>query len=199
MEPNVDQLLALLLQLAAGVSLAACAGLRAFMPLFVVGVAGRLEQLPLSGPFEWLASWPALIVFGVALVTELLADKIPIVDHFLDTVGVAVKPVAGMVLVAALITDLSPLQATVLAILLGGSAAGSVFLVKAKLRMLSTATTAGLGNPMLSTGEDAGALVGSAAAVLFPVLAVTVVLVLAVMSLLGLRRVAGGKALRGQT
>ena len=62
-------------QVAMGVGLAACAGLRAFLPLFVVGVAGRLDVLPLSEPFAWLASAPALTVFGAAVLTELLADK----------------------------------------------------------------------------------------------------------------------------
>ena len=31
------------------------------LPLFVVGLAGRFELVPLSESFEWLASWPALV------------------------------------------------------------------------------------------------------------------------------------------
>ena len=49
---------ALIIQIAAGVSLAACAGLRAFLPLLAVGIAGRLELLPLRGSFEWMSDWP---------------------------------------------------------------------------------------------------------------------------------------------
>ena len=74
----------ILLQVAMGVSLAACAGLRAFLPLLVVGAFGRLGFVPLTGAFEWLSSWPALAVFGVAVVVELAADKFPVVDHLLD-------------------------------------------------------------------------------------------------------------------
>ena len=158
------------LQAAMGIGLAACAGLRAFLPLFLVGVAGRLTFIPLSGPFEWLASWPALTVFGVAVVTEILADKIPVVDHVLDLVGGLLKPIAGAMVAASVQEHLTPLQMVVAGIVLGGGAAGAVHLAKAKLRLFSTVTTAGLGNPVLSIGEDAASLVGSLIAIVWPVL-----------------------------
>jgi hypothetical protein len=153
-----------------GIALAACAGLRVFLPLLVVGIAGRLDWIPLSSSFEWLAGWPALIVFGVAVVTEILADKIPLVDNFLDVVHTFVKPVAGAILVASVVTDLSPLQTTVLAIILGGGTSGAVQLTKAKIRLASSATTAGAGNPVISLAEDAGSLVGSVIALIVPIL-----------------------------
>ncbi len=80
----MEATLAVLAQIAMGLSLAACAGLRAFLPLFVVGAAGRLEWIPLTDSFAWMTSWPALLVFGFAVLTELLGDKFPLVDHFLD-------------------------------------------------------------------------------------------------------------------
>jgi uncharacterized membrane protein len=178
----------LALEVAMGISLAACAGLRTFLPLFVVGVAGRLEWLPLSHSFEWLSSWPALVIFGVAVVTEFLADKIPIVDHLLDLLQVVVKPAAGTVLVAALLTDLSPLQTTVLAILSGGTTSMVMHLTKAKLRLLSTATTAGFGNPVLSFAEDALSLVGSLLAIVVPFVALLVLALGLVVVILGVRR-----------
>ncbi len=166
----------LALEIAMGIGLAACAGLRAFLPLLVVGLAGRMGWVGLSDSFRWLASWPALVVFGVAVLTEILSDKIPVVDHMLDVIGGALKPAAGALLAASVLSDLGPLQATVLGILVGGSSAGAVHLVKAKVRLFSSVTTAGLGNPFLSFGEDLAALAGSVIAIVLPVLLLGVVI-----------------------
>lgn len=188
MDPTVSQAVAILWQIAMGVGLAACAGLRAFLPLFVVGIAGRLELIPLAGPFEWIASVPALVVFGVAVVTELLADKIPVLDHFLDAAQGLIKPIAGTILAASVLTDLSPLLATVLGLVVGGTIAGGVHLGKAKVRLLSSVSTAGVGNPLLSLVEDAVALVGSVASVFVPLLVAAVFAALVVAVWFGLRR-----------
>jgi len=188
MELTAEQVLGLTVQLAMGISLAACAGLRAFLPLLVVGACGRLGFLPLADSFEWLASSPALVVFGVAVVTELLADKFPGVDHFLDAVQVWVKPIAGTILVASVLTEFSPLTKVVLGVVLGGSAAEAVHLLKAKTRILSTVSTAGFGNPLVSTAEDATALVGSVGALVVPLLVFVVVVVVLTMCGLAARR-----------
>jgi hypothetical protein len=160
----------LALQLATGIALAACAGLRAFLPLFALGLAGRLELVPLSEAYAWLASWPALTVFGVAVVVELAADKIPVVDHVLDAVQAFVKPCAGALVSATLVADFGPLGLTVGSMLAGGLTSGVVHLTKAKLRWVSTATTAGTANPLLSIAEDAGALAGTVLSLLAPLL-----------------------------
>src|SRR6185503_16319345 len=141
-------------QVAAGIGLAACAGLRAFLPLLVVGACGRAGWLGLSGPFEWLATWPALVVFGVAVVQGV------------------VKPAAGAALVVAVVTVLTPLQATVLGILGGGGTAAVVHVAKAKVRLLSSALTSGLGNPILSLMEDVVTGLGSVVAILAPLLVI---------------------------
>ncbi len=187
----MDGTTALLIQVAQGIGLAACAGMRAFLPLFVVGLAGRVGWIPLSDSFQWLASTPALVVFGVALLVELAADKFPVVDNVLDTVQFLVKPVAGTVLVASVVTELTPLQTTVLAIIVGGTTTDVVHLGKAKLRLVSSATTAGIGNPVLSTAEDGGSLVGSLLAIFYPLLllaALIVLILLLVLILRGIRR-----------
>jgi len=159
----------IVLQILMGVGLAASAGLRAFLPLLVVGLAGRFGWVPLSDSFSWMSGWPALVVFGVAVIAEILSDKIPAVDHFLDMIQVFVKPVAGTVLVAAVVTDLSPLQTTVLAIVLGSGAAGTIHVVKAKTRVASSLVTAGFGNPFLSAAEDVTSLAGSFLSIFFPI------------------------------
>ena len=164
----------LLFQILMGIGLAACAGLRAFLPLLVVGVAGRFDLVPLSDNFAWLADWPALIVLAVAVLAEVLSDKFPAVDNFLDMIQVFVKPVAGTILVASVVTELTPLQTTVLALILGSGTAGTVHVVKAKTRLVSTVSTAGVANPILSVAEDTASLTGSVLSLIVPPVVVLV-------------------------
>ena len=177
-----------LVHVAMGIALSACAGLRAFLPLFVVGLAGRFDWVPLSGSFEWIADWPALVVFGIAVVVEFVGDKFPVVDHFLDSVQTIVKPIVGAMLMLTVVADWAPLYLTLVWIVLGGTLAGMVHLTKAKLRLASSVTTAGMGNPVLSVTEDAGALAGSVGALLFPVAVALLVLVALVVTWIALRR-----------
>ncbi len=172
----MDSFPQLFFQILMGIGLAASAGLRAFLPLLVVGIAGRAGWVPLSDNFAWLAGWPALIVLGVAVLVEVLSDKFPAVDNFLDMIQVFVKPVAGTILVAAVVIDLSPLQTTVLALILGSGTAGTVHVMKAKTRLVSTVTTAGAANPVLSVAEDTAALGGSVLALIVPPVMVLVLL-----------------------
>ncbi len=186
-----------LIHVSMGIGLAACAGLRAFLPLFVVALAGKLELVTLSDSFAWLASWPALIVFGAAVVAEVLSDKFPIVDNLLDSVQVFVKPIAGALVAATVVEDWAPLYMTVVAVIGGGSAAGLVHVAKAKVRLLSSTTTAGFGNPVLSVSEDVGALAGSLGSLVVPQVVVAILLLGAVLAWLVLRR--ARRLRRGQT
>src|SRR5688572_23253463 len=89
--PEVSAVLAVLM----GVSLAACAGLRAFLPLLAVGLAARLGWWPVQPWLEWISSNEALITFGVASLLEIVADKVPVLDHALDAVHTVARPIAG--------------------------------------------------------------------------------------------------------
>jgi hypothetical protein len=178
----------LLLEIAMGMGLAACAGLRAFLPLFLTGLAGRFGWVPLAGPFQWLSSGPALVILGVAVVTEVLADKVPVLDHFLDLMQTIVRPAAGAVLVAAVLTDLTPMQAGILAILAGGSTAAVVHVTKAKLRLISLATTVGFASPVISVLEDVATLAGTVVAIVVPMLMLLFVAVALIVTILAIRR-----------
>jgi hypothetical protein len=180
-----------------GIGLAACSGLRAFLPLFMVGLAGRLGLVTLSASFTWLESWAAILVFGVAVVAEMLADKFPVVDHILDSVQTFVKPIAGALVMATVVEDWTPLHVTVFWIIVGGSAAGVVHVTKAKLRLVSSATTAGLGNPVLSASEDVGALAGTVGSIVVPPVMVVVLAVGVLLAWIGLRRARRRRLARG--
>src|SRR5829696_9623799 len=114
-------------------------------------------------------------------------DKIPAVDHVLHAIGTVVAPASGAALFAGqtgLETDLPTLGA----IVLGAGTAESIHAGRATIRPLSTVTTAGIGNPVLSLLEDAGALALTLAAFLVPVLAAVAVVALVVLIVLLWRR-----------
>lgn len=177
----MEDAVGLSLHIMMGLGLAACTGLRAFMPMFVVGLLARAGHVALGPEFQFLTSDPAIVVFGIATLVEIVGDKIPAIDHALDAVGVVVKPVVGTALFASLMTDLTPVQATALGMMGGGGTATVLHLKKTLLRLLSSAGTLGLANPLISASEDVTCGVGIAVSLLLPVLAmIALVLLLAV-------------------
>ena len=158
--------------LAMGLALAATCGLRAFLPLFAVGCLGATGQIELAQPYEWMQRPTALIGLGAAVLLEIAGDKCPMVDHVLDSAAVLVKPIAAMVASASVMTDMDPMVTAVVGLLVGGTLAEGVHLVKAKARLWSSALTASLANPVLSLMEDAVAVVATVVAFLAPLFAV---------------------------
>ena len=149
----------LLQSIALGIALAACAGLRAWLPLLAVGLAARYGVLPITDSFAFLGSNTALAVFGMATVVELIADKIPVVDHALDALSTLLKPLAGILLAAsALWTVDDPIVAIALGAMVGTPAALVPHTAKATLRGVLSPLTAGLAAPVLSVLEDIIAL-----------------------------------------
>jgi hypothetical protein len=158
-------ILTLLASICVGLALSASCGLRAFLPLLVAGLSARLGYTPLADSFTWLQETPALVALGVAVLVELAADKVPALDHALDVIQSPVRVVAGGVAIAAVLAP-CPTWAHVLMGMVGGSAALSVHLTKAAVRVGSSATTAGAANPFVSLAEDALCLVASVLSVL---------------------------------
>lgn len=147
--------------------LSASAGLNAYLPLLIVSVAAKLGVFKLEAPFDVMKSWWVIGALVVLLLIEMFVDKVPAVDTINDIINTFVRPVAGAILFAAsanVITDLSP----AISIILGLLMAGSVHVAKATARPVITATTAGVGNPVISTVEDMIAAVTSLLAVLLP-------------------------------
>ncbi len=187
---SVDALATIVLPLAAGLVLAAVAGLRAFLPLAVLGLAGRLGLIELGPGFAWLSSAPALIAFWSASVFEFLGDKVPVVDHALDVVGTAIRPLAGALALAAVAPRVGPLWTAVLAIVVGGGAAGLVHLGKAHARLGSSILSLGLANPLISVVEDVLSFALAVLAVLAPLLALAILVLIGLVAYRLLRRLA---------
>lgn len=170
-----------LLAIGAGVVLAASAGLRAFLPLFAAGAASRALGWDLATEMQWLASNTALTVFGIASLLEVAADKIPVVDHVLDAVHTVVGPIAGAIAGLTVWLNLPPSVAATLAIVVGAPIAGGVHLLAATTRLKSTAVSGGTLNPVASTAEDGVTLTAIAVAILAPLLALAVSVLLIIL------------------
>jgi hypothetical protein len=157
--------------LALAVTLAAVAGLRAWLPLLVAGVLAKLGIADLGPSFGWLGSWPALGLLGGATVLEVAGDKVPLVDHVLDAVGTIIRPLTGSLAAAAALVHIQdPVIALVIGLVIGAPIALAPHAAKTTLRGVSTATTVGLASPIVSVVEDTLALVLSVLAFLVPIL-----------------------------
>jgi len=159
-----------------GVGLSAACGFRVFVPFLIVSLAGLNGYLHLTPSFQWIASYPALVVFSVATLFEILGYFIPWVDHALDTIAVPLATVAGVLISVSVFTDINPLLKWTLAIIAGGGAAGVVQAGTVLLRASSTAATGGLANPLVAFIELGGAVIVALAALVIPVVLVVALL-----------------------
>lgn len=164
-----------LLSIGVGLGLAAAAGFRVFVPLLVLSVAARAGYVPLSSGFEWIASTPALLAFCSATVLEIGAYYVPWLDNLLDALAAPAAIVAGVIASASVMTDLPPVLKWSVALIGGGAAAGVVHTSTSLLRLKSTATTAGLANPIVATTELIGSVTTSVLAIVLPLLALLLI------------------------
>jgi hypothetical protein len=172
-----------------GTGLAASAGLNAYIPLVLLGTLARWTDLvDLPSGWQWLSNGWVLLILAILLTVEVVADKVPVVDHVNDVVQTVVRPTAGGLAFGAgstsetvTVTDPGaffsshqwvPIAAGVLIAL-------AVHGVKAAARPVVNTATAGVGAPVASTVEDAGSILVSVAAILFPLLVIVGLAVLA--------------------
>jgi hypothetical protein len=179
----------LALAITLGIALAACAGLRAWLPLLMAGAAARMGWLELGASFEFLASNRALALFGVASVVEIAADKVPALDHFLDAISTVLRPAAGSLLAASVLWPVKdPLPALALGVAVGAPTALAPHALKTMARAASTTFTAGLANPLISLFEDGLVIFLFVVAVIVPLLVVMALLTVMVLLYLRWRR-----------
>jgi hypothetical protein len=171
-----------LLGIPIGLALSTAAGLRVFVPLLLTGLAARLGYLTLTPSMTWIGSNPALLAFATATALEVGAYYVPWLDNLLDAVATPAAITAGVITTAAVTPELSPLVRWTLAIVAGGGVAGVVQVGTALLRLKSSTFTAGVGNPVLATGELVGSLMLSGLGLLAPLLAAAAVVVVLVVS-----------------
>lgn len=167
-----------------GLGLASATGLRTFLPLLMLAVSARLGLfgVELNDQMAWLGSWPAIAALGIAATLEFAGDKIPAVDHALNVVGAFTRPIAGALAAASVFSGLDPTTAAVAGVIVGAPTAFAFNAAQGGTRLVSTTTTGGLGNPVLSFIEDVLAfltvLIAFVLPVLIPVVLIALVFVL---------------------
>lgn len=166
-----------------GIGLAAATGFRVFVPFLVLSIAARGGHVELSSGFDWITSEAAVWTFAAATLLEIGAYYFPWLDNLLDTVATPAAVIAGVVLTAAATGEMSPLLSWSLAILAGGGVAATFQGLTAGTRGISSLTTAGLANPLVATGEAAASTLLSVAAVVMPVVAFVLVVLLLLFAL----------------
>lgn len=161
----------LMLGIFSAFGLSASAGLNAYIPLFTIAVIAHFtDWFKLNPPYDTLGNPWIIILLGVLIIIEFLADKVPAFNHFNDLLQTFVRPVAGAIVFAAsakVLTGVSP----ALSLACGLLVAGSVHVAKAGLmRPAVTATTGGAGNVPVSIAEDIVSTITSILALIVPVI-----------------------------
>jgi hypothetical protein len=164
-------------------------GLRPFLVLAIASLAMHLGYLHPSPAFGYLGSDGATWLLAGLAVLEFAGDKVPVVDHVLHVAHFAVKPVAAALLVGSAIpASGAPDPATYALMGLGALNALGVHAGVAATRGVSTMTTAGLANPLLSVVEDAVAVAGAVVAIALPVVGAALALFVTLAIVLLARR-----------
>lgn len=188
-----------MLEILTGTGLAVAAGLNAYIPLLVLGLAGRfLDIIELPAAWRWLENEWVLLILAVLLVIELVADKIPAVDSVNDWLQSIVRPAAGGIVFGtgaatqtAAVTDPAAFfeSNAWVPVVTGIVIALFVHAGKMLVRPAANALTAGAAAPALSTGEDIGALMLSLFAILIPILVIVTIVGMIVLVVSIFRRV----------
>ena len=165
----------LFLALSLGLGLAAASGFRVFLPPFLYGLAIRFDytpiDIPVQGASEWMSSDVGLILLGSAMALEILAYYIPWLDNLMDTIASPAAIVSGIVIVSSTLTETDPIIQWALAIIIGGGVSGTIQVGTVSVRALSTMTTGGIANPLVSTVEAGACIFCTILAILLPLIA----------------------------
>ena len=164
---------------AVGVLLAWLAGIRVYLTVFGVGLAGALGWLELPAALEVTASPWVLGVCGVLAAVEFFADKIPGVDSAWDLVNTLARVPAGAFLAAATLSPDGELGAG--AMLTGAAVALGSHVLKAGSRVALNTSPEPVTNWTASVGEDVAVVGGLALVFAYPWVALGLALLVTVV------------------
>lgn len=168
--------------------LSSSSGLRAYLPLFALGIGALTGVIPLESGYQILTNPVILAVLGLLSVLEIVADKFPAVDHISDVIHTVIRPVMGAVIFSGT-NNLVSAHSSILAAGIGVVLAGSVHGLKALSRPVVTATTVGFGNPVVSLIEDIAVVGFVVLAILIPILAVILLVLFVLLFILIVRAI----------
>lgn len=157
-----------------GILLAWLAGIRVYLTVFGVGLAGVMGWVDLPPALQATESWWVLGTSGALAITEFFADKIPGVDSIWDLFQTLARVPAGAFLAAATLSPDGELSTGVLAA--GAGVALASHGLKAGTRALLNTSPEPASNWIASTAEDGVVIGGLALALAHPWLALAFVL-----------------------
>jgi uncharacterized membrane protein len=173
----------ILVSLCIGITLSAACGFRIFVPPLIMSVGAIYFDLPVGNQFAWVATYPAMITFAIATFVEIVAYYIPVIDNLLDTIEIPTALAVGTMLTAASLGEMDPVLKWAIALIAGGGVAGMTESLTTLTRATSTAFTAGMGNPIVSTMEALSSLILSILALFAPILAGIIVIIVLIFAL----------------
>lgn len=167
--------------LALAAALGWASGLRLYLTVLLVGIAGHWGWVALPPGLQILASPLVMSCAAVLTVVEFLADKIPLVDSAWDALHTLIRIPAGAALVAGLVNGWAGDQGQawgVMAALVGGGLAATAHAAKATTRAAANTSPEPFSNIGLSLLGDVAVpsmlwLAWAHPFVFFPVLALT--------------------------
>ena len=162
-----------------GILLAWMAGIRVYLTVFGLGLAGALGWLDLPPALQVTQSWWVLGTSGALAVAEFFADKIPGVDSGWDLLQTLARVPAGAFLAAATLSPDGQLSGGVLAA--GAGVALTSHLLKSGSRALMNTSPEPVSNWTASITEDAVVVGGLALAFAHPWLALIAVVGVSVL------------------
>ena len=172
----------LITALCMGIGLSAAAGFRVFLPPFMLSILMRtsLIEVNLDGTeFEFFDSNISIFLLGIATTSEFFGYYVPWIDNLLDTIASPASVFAGFLMTMMVLEgNTDPIFQWVLAIIAGGGVSGVIQGTTVVTRAASTFMTAGLGNPVIATGENFATVILTILALLFPIIACLIVIIL---------------------
>lgn len=156
-----------------GILLAWMAGIRVYLTVFGLGLAGALGWLDLPPALQVTQSWWVLGTSGALAVAEFFADKIPGVDSGWDLLQTLARVPAGAFLAAATLSPDGQLGGGALAA--GAGVALTSHLLKSGSRALMNTSPEPVSNWAASVTEDTVVVGGLALAFAHPWLALVAV------------------------
>lgn len=196
-----------MLEILTGTGLAAAAGLNAYIPLLLMGVIARFDWIQLPGGWTWLENEWVMVVLGVLLVIEIVADKVPAVDSINDWIQTAVRPASGGIVFAGGIgTSTVAVEdpgtffssGAWIPVVIGIVLALLMSLAKSAIRPVANVATGGLAAPALSTAEDGASVALTIFAIVAPFLVLVMLVALGICFFAILRKARKKRRLRRQ-
>lgn len=164
---------------AIGVLLAWLAGIRVYLTVFGIGLAGAMGWLDLPQALQVTQSPWVLGISGALALVEFFADKIPGVDSGWDLLHTLLRVPAGAFLAASAMSPDGHLGAGMLAT--GAGVALTSHLLKSGSRLLLNTSPEPVSNWTASATEDTAVVGGLALALVHPWLALAIVIAISVL------------------